>query len=150
MYTLRIAFGLVAASALVLLSGCGNPTGNVTGKVTYKGQALKGGNITYVSTEGRASVSGSIKEDGSYTLEKVPAGAVKICVDTSSLKPNNNKNFKYAPPAGQQAPEGFQSGDSEGNAKRYTPIPPMYAKPDTTDLSYTVVAGDQTHDIELK
>jgi hypothetical protein len=136
--------------ALLGLSGCGD-TATVSGKVFYKGVPLKGGNVTFVSTEGKPSVSASIKDDGSYTLEKVPAGTVTICVETESLNPARKTGArKYSPPPGQKAPEGLESGNTADTAKRYVWIPPQYADPAKSDLTYTVVGGSQTKDIELK
>ncbi len=51
------------------MSGCGG-TGSVSGKVSYKGQLLKGGNVTFISSEGKPTVSASIQEDGSYTFPR--------------------------------------------------------------------------------
>src|SRR4051794_22586118 len=68
------------------LSGCG-ASGSVSGKVSYKGTMLKGGTVTFHSPMGKASAVAQIGEDGSYTIEKVPAGDVKICVDTKMLDP---------------------------------------------------------------
>ena len=35
-------------------------------------------------------------------------------------------------------------------AKHFVPIPSIYAKKETSNLKYTVVAGDQTKDFDLK
>jgi len=143
---------LLILPALLAVCGCGNQTATVTGKVTYNGRLLKGGSVTYVSTEGKPSISGSISEDGSYTLVKVPVGLVKICVDTESLNPANipKAPMKYGPPAGQSAPEGFSSGDADTAKKRFVKIPETYGKEETTTLTYSVTPGDQQHDIDLK
>jgi hypothetical protein len=136
--------------ALLGLSGC-EGTATVSGKVLYKGVPLKGGNVTFASTEGRRSVATSINEDGTYTIQKVPAGAVTICVETESLNPALKRTArKYSPPPGQKAPGGFGSGNTEDTAKRFVPIPPQYAEPESSDLKYTVASGTQTKDIELK
>jgi len=147
--------GLVGGGTLlvllaVLTSGCGPGVGSVTGKVFYQGKLVKGGNVTFVSTEGRPSLSATINEDGTYSVPKISGGAVKICVDTKSLNPGMAKAMKYSPPAGMKAPEGLNAGESaEKLAKRYTPIPPKYGSPDTTTLTYTVKAGAQEHDIKM-
>jgi len=122
----------------------------VSGKVSYKGAPVKGGNITFVSSEGKASASTSINEDGTYTISKVPAGAVQICVETETLNPaKRSKTPKYSPPPGMKAPEGLGSGNTEDLSKRYVWIPPAYANPETTKLAYTVKGGSQEHNLDL-
>ena len=136
---------------LLAVCGCGNQLVNVSGTVTYQAKPVKGGSVIFISTEGKPSVSTEIREDGTYTAEKVPVGTVKICVDTEALNPaKRTKAPKYGPPAGQTAPSGFGEGDPEAMTKRYTKIPPAYAKEGTTELTYTVISGDQTYNIELK
>src|SRR5262245_47013894 len=103
--------GLVGGGTLLVLlavmtSGCGPGVGTVSGKVFYQGKVVKGGNVTFVSSEGRPSLSATINEDGSYSVPKITAGAVKICVDTKSVNPSAAKGVKYSPPKGMKAPEG--------------------------------------------
>jgi hypothetical protein len=127
-------------------SGCGG-SGTVSGKVLYNGKPLKGGNVTFV---GKRTVSSSIKDDGTYNCANVPAGEVTICVETDSLKPAGPQNkMHYKPPPGQQAPGGFDLGDTADAAKRYVAIPPKYKEPDTSPLKYTVRTGAQEKDISL-
>jgi hypothetical protein len=139
--------GFVALGA----TGCSDPrSATVSGKVSYKGTMLKGGNVTFLSTEGKGTASTQIGEDGNYTLEKAPVGAVKICVETQSLNPKGRvRTPKYAPPPGMEAPGGYTPPDPTKDAKRYVPIPDKYAEADTTTLTYTVIKGPQTKDIEL-
>jgi len=154
MLSRRIAFVGVILGVLAI-GGCGDSYGSVSGKVTYKGNIVKGGIVTFAHLNGKPSETASINEDGSYSIPKVVTGEVKVCVDTSSLNPTLNKearkHHKYGPPAGQSAPSGFETGvDLEAQAKRFTFIPDTYATADKTDLTYTVVVGEQKHDIEIK
>jgi hypothetical protein len=129
------------------MSGCGRGTGSVKGKVFYKDKPLKGGNVTFVGTD---TVSSSISEDGSYTIEKIAAGPVKICVDTESLNPKKFKGVKYSPPGGQKSPYANSSVSAEDMARRYTAIPPDYADPAQTSEKYEIKPGPQEYDIKLK
>lgn len=152
---------------IVLIAGCGRPVGTVSGKVTFMNKPVKGGNVTLVSTEGLQSCTGDITEEGGYTIANVTAGAYKVCVETASLKPqqrtmgaprgNAAKGEKLDPST--VIPEGYHpsnpaeaalAGANARSAKRYVAIPSRYADPKTTDLEYTVVGGDQKHDLELK
>lgn len=144
-----LAFGFASFAALALC-GCGDPTGEVSGKVTYNNVVVKGGSVTFINTSGKPSVSTQIGEDGSYTASNVPYGEAKICVDTEALNPaKKSKVPKYGPPAGQTGPQGLDKG-GEDMSKRYVKIPEQYAKPDATDLKLTVGAGRVQHNIELK
>lgn len=143
-------FVLLAVS-IAALGGCSHPTATVTGKVTFGTKAVKGGNISFVSTEGHPTVSGGISEDGSYKLEGVPAGAVKVCIETESLNPAkriNSKFSKYSAPPGMSSPNATDG--SMEDTKRFVKIPGQYASPETTPLTYTVPSGSGTFDAELK
>jgi hypothetical protein len=138
---------LLVLAAMIGASGCGPATGTVSGTVTYKDQKLKGGNITFISTEGKSSKSAAIQPDGTYLIGGVPVGAVKICVETESLNPGVRSNFpKNEPPPGQKSPYGRKKED---NADLYVEIPDTYAQPETTKLTYTVTSGKQEHNIKL-
>jgi hypothetical protein len=141
----------VAFVGPLMLAGCSGGKGTVSGKVSYNGTMLKGGNIVFLSTVGKPSISCTINEDGSYTAEGVTAGPVKILVETASLKspPPNAAAKKYEPPPGQKLPEGYQTGMTD-NSKRYVEIPEKYNDPDKTDQLYTVTSGKQEKNIELK
>lgn len=133
------------------VSGCGSATGNVSGTVTLKEKVVKGGNVTFVA-EGKATIVADIKEDGTYEAAGVPAGEVKVCVDTSKMNPASlPKEFKYGPPKDAKAPEGFggEGPNRDELARRYVAIPKKYANPATTDLTTKITGGKQTYNIEL-
>lgn len=140
---------VLAFAASVAVAGCGATTGKVTGKVTYKGSPLKGGNVTFLTPDGKKPVSSVIGEDGAYTVEGVPVGEVKITVETKSLKQQAN-HPSYQPPPGMTPPGGYKPPDPAEALKHYVEIPEGYSNPDTSGLTYTVKPGSQPHDIELK
>jgi len=130
------------------LAGCGS-TGTVSGKVSFKGNPLKGGTVTFLSAAGKPSATTQINEDGSYAIPSVPAGEVKICVDTQMLNPAGKiKAPKYSAPPGQKNPND-PGGDSTDTSKRYVAIPEAFASPEKTTLTYTVKGGKQEHNIEM-
>jgi hypothetical protein len=177
----RLAFALFLVGAIaVLLPGCGRSVGTVTGKVTYNGKALKGGNVSFQSTEGLQSYSTEIKEDGTYSAT-IQTGSYKVCVETASLKPpatgggpktgssggppgakgmtktgpKDAKEGKGGPPPDAAVPEGYTpSGPAAAktaeNLKRYVQIPDKYGDPTKTDLTYTFKGGTDPFDIDLK
>src|SRR5262249_54572371 len=149
--TMRSTFGRYLNRFLVMLllaaavgaAGCSSGgTGTITGKVYYLDVPLKGGNVTFVSTDGKRTISTSIKEDGTYTLERVPAGNVKICVETESMNPAGKTRVTYSPPKDQSG-VGYNPGQQGGPdlqemTRRYRQIPEKYKDPNSTDQEYKV------------
>jgi hypothetical protein len=132
------------------LCGC-RSSATVSGKVSYNGVPLKGGNVTFVNSAGKPSVSTAIKEDGSYTLAKVPVGTVKIAVETASLnRPRKVQGPSYRPPPGQTAPGGFAASNAVDVTRLFVAIPAHYADPEKSGLTCTVKGGKQDHPIDLK
>src|SRR5690242_12486783 len=84
-----VALGFVLILAAVIgAPGCGKRTATVTGKVTYKGEPLKGGIVAFIPPRGGGTaVAADIAEDGTYTATDVLVGEVEVTVDTSNLKP---------------------------------------------------------------
>src|SRR5437763_7171045 len=73
---------LLACLPLVLLltlSGCGAGTATLGGKVTYRGRPVTSGSIIVVHEDGTARV-GVIEPDGTYSVEGVKRGRVKVGV----------------------------------------------------------------------
>src|SRR5829696_1649234 len=67
--------GLVVAG----LAGCGGGKADVTGKVTHQGKAVVSGSVVVRGPDG-IDVPGTIQRDGTYTVQGVASGAVKIAV----------------------------------------------------------------------
>ena len=122
---------VVGVSMLVVaLAGCGGggtPT-EVTGKVTMNGSPLPGGKVTFVFDDAKTPpATTNIQGDGGYTLVTPPEGSVKITVE------------------GMGRPSVVQK-DTPPPVK----VPAKYAKAQTSGLTYTVIKGKQTKDLELK
>jgi hypothetical protein len=104
----------------------------VSGKVTVNGSpAAFGSTITLVG-EGKKEVSTTVGADGTYTILNPPLGQVQILVKGQVVP---MASAGGAVPEGMRAPTGV-------------PVPRKYAQPNN-GLTYTVVAGKQTHNIEL-
>ncbi|HVS36768.1 MAG TPA: hypothetical protein VMS17_14500 [Gemmataceae bacterium] len=147
--------GLVLAVAAVLpMVGCGPPTGTVTGTVVLKGgpngdQTLKGGTITFYSADGK-TVGGQaeIQENGTYKVDKVPAGDSKVVVSTEML--NQQGKGRAGPPPGTKVNPNDPNADPAAKAQaRYVAIPLKYADPEQSGLKFTVKAGSNTYDPPL-
>lgn len=147
----RLLLGLLLA---VLLAGCTDrkATGNVRGKVLFKDQLVTAGHVTFLGKDGRVA-SGEIRNDGTYAVLGAPVGPVTILVDSQPPPPIYLKE----PPksaAGIKLP-GADAADEGVLAPRpgvgkYVPIPERFKKSDQSGLAYTVVKGEQTHDIVMQ
>ena len=166
--------GLVVGGILLLMiSACGPRSGSLSGKVTYKGEPLKGGTITFL---GPYTYSTDIKIDGSYEIPKMYSGSYRIAVETDSVKGEEGSGpFTFKTPGGMKLPSKNQLppeakyppiaklpvnpkeyGYSQPNVnpdydikKRYVQIPKKYADPNTSGLTYDFPGGAQTHNINL-
>lgn len=170
---IRLACLFILAGGAVLLVGCSRPTGSITGKVSFKGQPLKAGNISFVSTEGQPTVSSVVGEDGTYNISSIAVGNYKVCIENQSYasggaakdsyasygnKMNKNKGKEaeakpldpsITPPEGYH-PSNPKDTPASRNKKDFPVVPDSYGKAESTDLTYTVVSGSQNHDFDLK
>lgn len=144
----RLWAGLLLLSGALMVAGCGGSSvGTISGKVSYKGQALKGGTVSVIPKSGPVQ-SSTIAEDGGYRLAKVPVGPAQIAVETESLRPKEQKSLPgpYAKAPKDALPPGLVMGD----AKHYVKIPEQYADAEKSGLSLDVKSGKNDHNIDLK
>lgn len=162
------------AVVLVPLAACGPRSGSLSGKVTYKGEPLKGGTITF---QGPYTFSTDIRLDGSYEIPKMYSGTYKISIETESVKGSGGSTpFAFKAPPGMKLPskdqlpkeatappteklpvnpEAFGYSQPKANPdydpkKRYVAIPKKYADVNESGLTYDFPGGTQTHNIDLK
>jgi hypothetical protein len=135
----------LAAALLVSACGCGKPGGTVNGRISYRGHPVTYGSVILVSADG-TSHSGSIKPDGSYTVNRVPPGAVKIGV--VGRDPAKRRTVLEG---GQR----LSRADKGAAAKKHPdeiwfPLPRKLEDPETSGLSCNVTPGRVDHIIDLK
>jgi hypothetical protein len=142
----RLALGL---AFLYLVAGCGEPIGEVTGKVTYKGTPLQYGTVTMVCSNG-LSVQGEIQPDGTYTIKKVPAGPVKVGVE--SVDPARGELAKKMAAGMREKKEGVLSKGPKQmvDDTKYHKVPKNFNDPDSSGLKFNVEKGLNTIDIPLQ
>lgn len=137
----RVSLLSIVLSILPLAIGCGGPAkSTVSGKVTYQGKAMPAGFVTFVPANG-APLHAEIQSDGSYRLNNVPLGTVKIAV-----KPQEGQEMPTAMPRDPKNYGKFKAAATE----RKSSIPDKYTDPEQSGLTYTVTQGSQQHDIDLK
>lgn len=124
---------------LVPSAGCGDGAGaEVTGTVTYNGQPLRAGKVTFYHPDrpGR-NVIADIRPDGTYHVYACPRGDVKVTVQPLPPHPGASRGRPYI-------------GVKKAAAAQVPAIPAKYLDPATTDLICPVRQRRQTFDIELK
>jgi hypothetical protein len=146
-----LSLGILYLAAI----GCsgGPPTGVVTGKVTFNGEPVAHGIVTFYGDDGR--VDSSQIDDGNYTVHRAPVGPVKITVTGGGLAPGG-----MGPPGMKMGKEMSEKLAEKGGAvpegkaaarlKDPKQIPRKYGAKETSDLTFTVKKGTQSHDIDLK
>jgi hypothetical protein len=152
--------GLLAALTLGLSAGCSansNAPAKVAGKVTYNGNPLPAGTITFYS-EDKGDYSSALMEDGSYTISDLPAGNLMVTVETESYNPKK-KGPAYGGSKGAAIDKEYAEAMSKGGGqegghgdatKNYVKIPAKYGGKDSSGLTVTLKAGKQMKDFELK
>jgi len=133
---------------LVVVSGCGGGKGDVVGKVTFDGQPIPWGRISFVSQGGnRLAISSSIK-NGEYKIVGCPAGLAKISVESfPAKKPDTEAKNPLA--KGFAPPKNVDSPPPEVIGK-FLEIPQILGNPESSGLEFTVKRGEQSFDFDLK
>jgi hypothetical protein len=153
---------LVCACTLGLaaFSGCSGgqgtfPTGDVSGTVTYKGERIPLGKITFISTGGTGNFGSATINDGAYTV-KAPLGLCKVEVQAQSdenkytVTPQQMKMIESKMKAMRE--QGMKVPDKPPVATKRTSIelPEKYKFADKSGLEFEVKAGTQTKEWDLR
>jgi hypothetical protein len=147
---------LVLVTTATFLFGCGGDAskpklGPVSGKVTYNGQPVTKGLVSFVPSSGPGSetgqsASGEIGPDGSYKLTTFESGDGAVLGQHKVLVQSREED-----PALKG--RGMPIPDAKGNFNTKPPkhlVPQQYETADKTPLRYTVKEGNNKYDIELK
>ena len=80
--------------ALILLVGCSSKTAGskVSGKVTYNGAPVPGGDVSFYSEQG--VYTGHLQKDGTYEIVDMPPGEFTVTVNTEIVKPKPKEVYK--------------------------------------------------------
>lgn len=139
---LRSPWLLVLLACLPALAGCAD-TATVKGRVRFQGRAVVHGSVTFVCADQTAR-SAVIQPDGTYTVEGVRPGEVRIAV--TSRDPAKGRSTRFGEPA-RHGKQGVAA--ARAAAKGWFPLPASLEDPDKSGLRCTVSAGRTTHDIEV-
>jgi hypothetical protein len=140
--------GSCSIALLLALSGCGGKSGEVEGTVTWNGEPIPWGRITFVCEGGAKPARTSKIIKGRYKVTDCPAGKAKISIESFPVpdrgKQETGKDLTkgFGPPKGDEAPPPELAG-------KFVKIPAELSNPETSALQYTIVAGKQSHDFKL-
>jgi hypothetical protein len=143
----RVSVGLLL---LAMLVGCG-PTrrsGVVSGKVTYKGQAVNDAALLlYPAGDAKADpVTIPVTEDGSFRITDLPPGEYKVVVQGAEGGGSDASLLKNAPPEKRAELKSMMEGQKSPTT---IPFPNKYKNARTSDLRCTVTDKNQTLDLVL-
>lgn len=134
--------GAVLAGILLWLSGCGGAT-TVSGTVTYEGEPIHEGWVTFLPADGMGSEAGAKITDGQYYVEAISPGEktvqivgvkeVPFVASTEEMEQQSRENPRLAGGRDLVYPADTVPPDADGNNQRVT-----------------VKDGAQTMDFELK
>jgi hypothetical protein len=163
-----IRFFLALPLFFAFAAGCNtsNTPATVSGKVTYNGQPVPAGSITFHPVSDKSTDQGGLGiynysiKDGMYSGTDLPTGEMVVTIETETANPNPTK-AKAAPqgaakrgdPTGDYQKKMQEMGkvpaDAATNAGPYVKIPPRYAVKAKSPLKVTVTKGKNTNDFDL-
>lgn len=134
---------VAAALAVMLLVGCGAKSTSVSGTVSYNGEPVKKGAISFRPTNGAGQSFATTIENGQYSADRATPGPKKVIivgvrdVNYYASSEESYKKAEEAMKAGQQGPDVAEAADyiaedAEGNSKQVDILP-----------------GDQTMDFSI-
>ena len=141
--TRRIGW-LLLPILLAVICGCGR-TSRVTGKVTYQGRSVKYGSVIFLSAD-KTARSGVIEPDGSYAIEGVPPGTVKIAVISRDPRKGRSAARGRKPVHPGEKGTGTGAPAPEG----WFPLPPALEDPQKSGQTGAIGSGNVSYEIDLK
>jgi len=134
----RITIFLVSS---IMLAGCGSDlpkTSSVNGKVTYDGQLVTQGTVTFYPKSGRSAL-GRIQSDGSYSLTTFAKedGAL-LGQHVVTIEALRFTNVDKQPASLEEELEMARSGNSPRVAKAEWLVPKRYSQRNTSELTAEV------------
>jgi hypothetical protein len=103
-------YSRIGPLVFLLLAGCGPSLASVSGEVTYEGQPVTNGSITFAPADGKGQVTGATIANGRFTVEKVPPGPKVVKVEAVKDVPFARDSAEMAKRAASARARGDRSG----------------------------------------
>ncbi len=118
-------------------------TGTVKGKVTSNGKSVPDGtSIVFLHKDKGITASSAIAADGTYSLRMRRGDAILV----------GDYQIGITPPTAEMSAaetEAAITGEAP-SAKEWPEIPKKYQNPETSGVTFTVKAGENTFDLDMK
>jgi hypothetical protein len=134
---------LPIALLLILVSGCGGSSASISGTVTYNGEPVGDGSITFIPVDGKGPQAGGPIEAGHYGVDNITPGPKLVRIEAY-------KKVHFALSSAEMAKKAVANkvlGDGSGLIESADLISPN-AEGNNTKM--TIEPGEQTHDFHLK
>jgi hypothetical protein len=138
------AAAVTLAVAVGLLPGCGSaPTATVSGSVTYDGQPVGEGYVTFTPSDGKGKEAGGPIANGQYSLAGLQPGPklVKVIAVKKVSFASTSAEMQ------QKAAVAQKAGNYDGLVDPADTIPD---NAEGNNVTIEVKAGEQTRDLHLK
>jgi hypothetical protein len=147
----RIVPVFVGLFLVAVLVGCGtrSRSGAVSGKLTYKGQAVNDAALLLYPTSGAGGpITVPVTTDGSFVISDVPPGEYDIIVQGAEGEGSDASLLQNVPAEKRADMEKLMK--SQPSRKATIPFPQKYKDLKTSDLKCQVTDQKQTLNLELK
>ena len=119
-------------------------TGVVSGKVTFKGEAVpEGASIVFINKDKGLTASGAIGSDGSYSLQMRDGGDILV----------GSYQIGVTPPTTEMTPEEQEAVNLTGKmpaVKEWTSIPAKYRVPESSGIVFEIKEGSNEFDLDMQ
>jgi hypothetical protein len=146
---LRLTWLIVAAAAA---AGCNRdvPRSTVTGTVTFRGQPLREAAVVFLASDNGTHAL-ILDNAGRYRVDGVARGTVRVVVQP---EPEAAATSRPERPTPIRAGGGETAKDAARIVappalKAGPPVPPKYARPETSGLSFQLTEPEQQYDLDL-
>jgi hypothetical protein len=137
------------AAALAAVAGCAaKRDGTLTGRVSYQGKPVLHGTILVQCADG-TRLATNIKSDGSYSIEGLMVGLVKIGVNSPEPPDAAAHAAAMAQAARAAGPAGAPANLPPVDKSKWFKIPDELGDPESSGKSATVTSGTNQFDIQL-
>ncbi len=134
---------LPLALVVSLIAGCGSGSASISGEVTYNGEPVGKGLITFLSADGKGATAGGEIEDGHFAVDNVTPGPKVVKIEGVKEVPFARNTEDMA----KRAVANKFLGDGSGLIDPADTIPP---NAEGNNEKLDIQPGKQTRDFHLK
>ena len=132
----------VCGGLLLLTAGCGAAC-SVTGTVTFDGQPVANGDITFLPADGKGPVAAAHISSGAFTVAEITPGPKIVQITAVKVVPFARSTQEMADRAAAQKAQGNATGIID-------PADTIPANAEGNNVAMEVKAGSQKLDFHLK